>query len=48
MPEADTFDDVFEFLHIPLDNYVFDIARDSLGITRPNVAWSSWDNYVEQ
>lgn len=39
---------VFEFLHIPLDNYVFDIARDLLGIARPKVAWSSWDNYDEQ
>nr|DAD64676.1 MAG TPA: hypothetical protein [Caudoviricetes sp.] len=48
MIEAYTFDDVFEFLHIPLDNYVFDIARDSLGITRPKVAWSSWDNYEKQ
>lgn len=42
---ADSFDGVFEFLHIPLDNYVFDIARDSLGIKRPKVAWSSWDDY---
>lgn len=48
MFEANTFDGVFGFLHIPLDNYVFDIARDSLGITRPKVAWSSWDNYDEQ
>ena len=48
MLEANTFDAVFKFLHIPLDNYVFDIARDSLGITRPKVAWSSWDNYDEQ
>ena len=48
MLEVDTFDAVFEFLHIPLDNYVFDIARDSLGITRPKVAWSNWDNYEEQ
>lgn len=48
MLEVDTFDAVFEFLHIPLDNYVFDIARDSLGITRPKVAWSKWDNYEEQ
>lgn len=29
-------------------NGVFDIARDLLGITRPKVAWSSWDNYDEQ
>lgn len=48
MLEADSFDDVFEFLHIPLDNYVFDIAKDSLGIIRPKVAWSNWDNYDEQ
>lgn len=48
MLEADTFDDIFEFLHIPLDNYVFDIAKDSLGITRPKVAWSNWDNYEKQ
>lgn len=38
MPKADFFDDIFKFLHIPLANYVFDIARDSLGITRLNVA----------
>lgn len=48
MLEVDTFGATFEFLHIPLDNYVFDIARDSLGITRPKVAWSNWDNYEEQ
>lgn len=48
MLEDDTFDATFEFLHIPLDNYVFDIARDLLGITRPKVAWSKWDNYEEQ
>lgn len=40
-----TFDDVFEFLHIPLDNYIFDIARDSFNIKRPTDAWSRWDNY---
>lgn len=48
MLETNTFDAVFKFLHIPLDNYVFDIARDSLGITRPKVTWSNWDNYDEQ
>ena len=48
MLEVNTFDAVFDFLHIPLYNYVFDIARDSLGITRPKVAWSKWDNYEEQ
>lgn len=48
MLEANSFDGVFEFLHIPLDNYVFDIARDLIGIARPKVAWSSRDNYDEQ
>lgn len=48
MLEADSFNSIFEYLHIPLDNYVFDIARDSLGIAKPKVAWSSWDNYKEQ
>lgn len=38
MLEADSFDSVFEYLHIPFDNYVFDIARDSLGIERPKIA----------
>lgn len=45
MLEADSFDDVFEFLHIPIDNYVFDIASDSLGIARPKLPWSKWDDY---
>lgn len=44
----DSFDDVFEYLHIPLDNYVFDIAQDTLGIKRPTAVWSSWDDYEEQ
>lgn len=48
MLEANSFDNVFEFLHIPLDNNVFDMARDSLGISRPKVAWSNWNNYEEQ
>lgn len=40
-----TFDDIFGFLHIPLDNYVFDIAKKSLGIDKPKLAWSKWDDY---
>ena len=48
MLEANSFNDVFEFLHIPIDNYVFDIARDLLGIKKPKAVWSSWDNYNEQ
>ena len=45
---ATTFDDYFDFLHIPLDNYVFDVAKESLGITRPTLAWSKWDDYDRQ
>lgn len=39
---------MFNYLHIPLDNYVFNIARDSLGIKRPKIVWSKWDKYDEQ
>lgn len=46
--EVYSFDKVFEYLHIPLDNYVFDIARDTLGIIRPKTVWSSWDDYEGQ
>ena len=46
--EEYTFDDVFGFLHIPLDNYVFDVARDVLQIERPIIAWSRWDDYEKQ
>lgn len=42
------FDDVFCYLHIPLDNYVFDIAKDTFGIPRPQNAWSTWDDYENQ
>lgn len=40
-----TFDDVFGFLHIPLDNYIFDIASKILEVDRPTDAWSSLDDY---
>lgn len=36
---------IFRFLHVPLDNYIFDIAEENLGITRPTIAWSKWDDY---
>ena len=43
-----TFDGIFQYLHIPLDNYVFDVAQKELGIKRPKVAWSRWDDYDRQ
>ncbi|MDD6339539.1 MAG: hypothetical protein PUA49_03445 [Butyrivibrio sp.] len=48
MIEANTFDGIFEYLHIPLDNYVFAVSMDSFGIKRPHKAWSCWDDYDGQ
>lgn len=45
MLEAYTFEDIFGWLHVPLDNYVFNIAGDELGVKRPKKAWSKWDDY---
>lgn len=45
---ADTFDDTFQYFHIPIDNYVFDIAQKVLGIKRPKIAWSRWESYENQ
>ena len=42
-----TFDNVFDFLHIPVDNYIFKVAKEKLGIDAPTNAWSRWDNYKE-
>ena len=38
-----TFDSVFEELHIPVDNYILDIANKNLGIDKPKKPWSKWD-----
>ena len=43
-----SFDGIFEFLHVPLDNYVFDVAQKELGISRPKISWSRWDDYSGQ
>lgn len=48
MLELYSFEDIFRWLHIPLDHYVFDIARDILGIDRPQIAWSKWDDYEKE
>lgn len=42
-----TFDNIFEFLHIPIDNYIFKAVKEKLGIDAPTNAWSRWDNYDE-
>ena len=39
-----TFDSVFEYLHIPIDNYIFNAVKDELKINRPkNISWSKLD-----
>lgn len=48
MLEKYSFEEIFCYLHIPLDNYVFDIARDALEIERPKIAWSKWDEYDKE
>lgn len=48
MLEVNDFAGIFQYLHVPLDNYIFDIAHDALGIARPKQAWSRWDSYQDQ
>ena len=43
-----TFDSVFPYLHIPVDNYVFDVAHKVFGMQKPEIAWSRWDDYQNQ
>lgn len=39
-----TFDSVFEYLHIPIDNYIFNAVKDELKFNRPkNISWSKLD-----
>lgn len=35
-----TFDNTFEFLHIPVDNYIFKAVKEKLGIDKPKNPWS--------
>lgn len=43
-----TFNGLFQYLHIPIDNYVFSIAKKELDIPQPTIAWSRWDDYNRQ
>lgn len=36
---------IFEFLHVPLDNYIFDAVEKELGIKKPKVLWSRMTDY---
>ena len=43
-----SFDGIFQFCHIPVDNYVFKIAKKELGVPIPKVSWSRWSDYDGQ
>ena len=45
--EEYTFDSIFEYLHIPIDKYIFEVVEKKLEIKRPVDAWSRWDKYEE-
>lgn len=40
--QEDSFEREFPYLHVPIDNYIMDIAQSSFGMVKPKVAWSSW------
>lgn len=42
-----SFDSVLQCLHIPVDNYILEVADKKHGIDAPTTAWSRWDNYDE-
>ena len=39
------FEQQFSFLHIPIDNYIIDIAAREFHIPHPLTPWSRWDHY---
>ncbi|KGF47421.1 hypothetical protein HMPREF0872_04415 [Veillonella montpellierensis DNF00314] len=46
--EGITFDGVFQYLPLPLDTYIFDVAVTHFGIETPNTPWNSGDEYEKQ
>ena len=40
---AYTFENVFQYLHVPIDNYVMDIAEEKFKLEKPELPWSQWD-----
>ena len=36
--------DIFQYCHIPLDNYILDISMKEFGIEKSTDAWSKWDD----
>ena len=45
---SNSFAGVFQFCHVPIDNYIFQIAEKELGIPHPTIAWSRWNDYDGQ
>lgn len=43
-----TFEGFFSYLHVPIDHYIFLIAKKELGIPCPKIRWSRWDDYTGQ
>lgn len=41
-------DKLFSFCHIPIDNYIFEIAKKKFDIPKPKTAWSRWTDYSKQ
>lgn len=37
--------DTFNYLHIPLDNYIFNVAQKEFDIKYPTKPWSRWESY---
>lgn len=45
MLEENSFEDIFDYLHVPLDNYVFSAAKKKLGIATAPKPWSRISDY---
>lgn len=45
---AYTFDGIFHYLHVPIDNYIFHVVQKEFGIPCPKIRWSRWDDYAKQ
>ncbi|MCQ4021473.1 MULTISPECIES: hypothetical protein [unclassified Ruminococcus] len=41
------FEDIFMFLHVPLDNYVMEIAEKEFAVKRLSTPWSRCDDYKQ-
>ena len=35
---------IFQYCHVPIDNYILDCAKKEFGINKRKEAWSLWDN----